>query len=69
MSLITCAARPGVCARTRIVMLPAAFSTPQDFVQAGFVDAVRTRRLDVDLVFAAMLAPRVTRTTPPAASR
>ena len=41
MSLITCAARPGVCARTRIVMLPAAFSTPQDFVQAGFVEAVR----------------------------
>ena len=60
MSLITCAARPGVCARTRIVMLPAAFSTPQDFVQAGFVEAVRARRLDVDLVFAGLALEHVT---------
>ena len=30
------AARPGVRARTRIVMLPAAFSKPQDFVQRRF---------------------------------
>jgi pimeloyl-ACP methyl ester carboxylesterase len=39
-------------AATRVVMLPAAFSEPADFVQQGFARAVRERALEVDLVFA-----------------
>lgn len=47
------AARAGHSAPTRLVMLPAAYARPEDFVAAGFVAAVRARRLDLDLVFAA----------------
>jgi pimeloyl-ACP methyl ester carboxylesterase len=45
-------ARPGAPAATRIVLLPAAYSAPEDFVHAGFVAALRARALDVDLVLA-----------------
>jgi pimeloyl-ACP methyl ester carboxylesterase len=45
-------ARPGSTAPTRIVLLPAAYTGPEDFLAAGFVDAVRERDLPVDLVFA-----------------
>jgi pimeloyl-ACP methyl ester carboxylesterase len=48
------AAHPGSSAPTLIVMLPPAYSGPQDFVRAGFVAAARDRRLDVDLAFAAL---------------
>jgi pimeloyl-ACP methyl ester carboxylesterase len=41
-------------ARTRLVMLPAAYTAPQDFVIAGFVTAVRERQLDIDLAFAGL---------------
>jgi enterochelin esterase-like enzyme len=34
-----------------MVWLPGAYHTAQDFLTAGFVDAVRARRLDLDLVF------------------
>jgi pimeloyl-ACP methyl ester carboxylesterase len=44
-------ARPGSVASTRVLFLPAAYSGPDDFVQAGFVNAVRERDLPVDLVF------------------
>jgi pimeloyl-ACP methyl ester carboxylesterase len=33
------------------LFLPAAYTRPEDFVQAGFVSAVRERELPVDLVF------------------
>jgi pimeloyl-ACP methyl ester carboxylesterase len=46
------AAHPGRIAPTRVLMLPGAFSAPSDFVQQGFVRAVRERELEVDLVFA-----------------
>jgi pimeloyl-ACP methyl ester carboxylesterase len=46
-------ARSGQSAALRLVMLPAAYSRPEDFVAAGFIDAVRARRLDIDLVFVA----------------
>ncbi len=36
-------------ADTLLVLLPGAYDTPQDFVQQGFVQAVRARRLPVDL--------------------
>jgi len=45
-------AQPGTTASTRILFLPAAYTGPEDFVQAGFVRAVRQRQLAVDLVFA-----------------
>jgi pimeloyl-ACP methyl ester carboxylesterase len=54
MHIVADRAHPGRSARTRVVMLPAAFATPEDFVGAGFVSAVRRRGLDVDLVFAAL---------------
>ena len=45
-------AQPGITAPTRVLFLPAAYTGPEDFVQAGFVTAVRERKLPVDLVFA-----------------
>ncbi|HTC15095.1 MAG TPA: hypothetical protein VK695_04750 [Steroidobacteraceae bacterium] len=52
MHLVSDAARPGSFAPCCIVMLPAAFCRPEDFVQQGFVSAVRARALAVDLCFA-----------------
>jgi pimeloyl-ACP methyl ester carboxylesterase len=51
MPLILEPARAGRTAPTRLVMLPAAYTVPDDFVRAGFVSAVRARSLDVDLAF------------------
>jgi pimeloyl-ACP methyl ester carboxylesterase len=47
-------ARAGQNAPLRLVLLPPAYSTPEDFVAHGFASAVRERRLDVDLVFAGL---------------
>ena len=49
---IIAAARDGGTAPTRVVMLPAAYAEPSDFLQHGFVGAVRERALEIDLVFA-----------------
>jgi pimeloyl-ACP methyl ester carboxylesterase len=49
---IFAAARAGHTAPRRVVMLPAAYSGPDDFVREGFVSTARERHLDVDLVFA-----------------
>jgi len=54
MHTIFAAARAGEIARTRVVMLPAAYSSPDDFVRAGFIRAARERQLDVDVVLAAI---------------
>ncbi len=54
MNTVVDRAHPGRCARTLLVMIPAAFAAPEDFVSAGFIGAVRGRGLDVDLVFAAL---------------
>ncbi|MBV8308128.1 MAG: hypothetical protein JO274_11665 [Gammaproteobacteria bacterium] len=51
---IIAAASPHGSAPTRVVMLPAAFTAPADFVREGFVRAVRERSLEVDLVFPAL---------------
>jgi len=45
-------ARAGRTARTRLLMLPAAYAEPAEFVEHGFVRAVRERSLELDLVFA-----------------
>ena len=52
MHTIADPAHAGRSAPTRLLMLPAAYSGPEDFVRAGFVGAVRQRHLEVDLVFA-----------------
>jgi pimeloyl-ACP methyl ester carboxylesterase len=44
-------AQPGSCAPTRILMLPAAYTVPEDFARAGFVTAARNRSAPLDLVF------------------
>ena len=36
-------------AKTLVIMLPGALQQPEDFVQAGFIDAVRQRGLSIDL--------------------
>ena len=54
------AARSGHTAPLRLVMLPAAYSGPQDFVAAGFIRAVRERGLDIDLVFTRLELVQVT---------
>ena len=51
MRAILEAAEEGVVAATRVLLLPAAYATPEDFVREGFVRAARERRLSVDLVF------------------
>lgn len=36
----------------RVLFLPAAYTAPEDFLQAGFAQAVRARELAIDLLFA-----------------
>jgi pimeloyl-ACP methyl ester carboxylesterase len=45
-------ARVGRVAPIRVLMLPAAYAEPSDFLQHGFARAVRDRSLEIDLVFA-----------------
>jgi enterochelin esterase-like enzyme len=59
MQVIFAPARTGAIAPLRVVMLPAAYSGPDDFVRAGFAGAVRERSLNVDLVFAAVALAEV----------
>jgi len=42
-------ARPGQVAARRLLLLPPAYSRPEDFVREGFHAAVRSRGLDLDL--------------------
>lgn len=39
-------------ADTLIVLLPGAYTTPADFVSAGFIDALRRRQLPIDVAIA-----------------
>ena len=43
-------AQPGVRADTLMVLLPGAYDTPQDFIDQGFVHAVRQRALALDVL-------------------
>jgi pimeloyl-ACP methyl ester carboxylesterase len=54
MHTVADAAHAGHSAPMRVLMLPAAYSGPEDFVRAGFARAVRQRHLEVDLVFAGL---------------
>ena len=44
-------AQRGAIAATHAVLLPAAYTGPDDFIQAGFVTAARERALSLDLAF------------------
>ena len=65
MQVIFAPVRAGSIAPVRIVMLPAAYTGPDDFVREGFIDALRERRLDVDLVFAGIELQQVIDRTAP----
>src|SRR5215831_14307651 len=60
MRTITDLAQTPGAAPTRIFLLPAAYTGPEDFVQAGFINAVRQRALPVDLVFVELSLPHLT---------
>ena len=47
-------------APTRVLLLPAAYTTPEDFLREGFVRAARDRRLAIDLVFVELTLPHLT---------
>jgi alpha-beta hydrolase superfamily lysophospholipase len=53
-------ARPGEVAATRIALLPAAYTAPEDFVREGFVERLRARGLGIDLVLASLEFGHVT---------
>jgi len=44
-------AKDGIVAPTRVLLLPAAYSAPEDFLRQGFGKAVKDRAMPVDLVF------------------
>jgi pimeloyl-ACP methyl ester carboxylesterase len=51
MRIILDSAQAGVVAPTRVLLLPAAYTAPEDFVREGFVRAARERSLPLDLGF------------------
>jgi pimeloyl-ACP methyl ester carboxylesterase len=53
-------ARAGSIASQRVLLLPPAYSQPEDFLRAGFADVVRARGLDLDLVFIELRLQSVT---------
>ncbi len=53
MRIVRVPANPGRRATREVVLLPGAYSAPEDFLEAGFAEAVRVRRLDLDLSFVA----------------
>src|ERR1700743_779009 len=53
-------AQTGATAPTRVLLLPAAYTTPDDFLREGFVKAARDRGLPVDLVFVELKVQHLT---------
>src|ERR1700716_3368617 len=53
-------AQAGIVAPTRVLLLPAAYTGPEDFVRQGFGNAVRERVVSVDLVFAELKMQHLT---------
>jgi len=60
MHTLADAAHAGRSAPTRVLIVAPRLQRPEDFVRAGFVGAVRQRRLEVDLVFAGLELQHVT---------
>ena len=59
MRNLTDFAQPGRQAETLTVLLPGALHGPEDFVREGFVEAVRNRGIDMDLLLAGLLFDHV----------
>jgi pimeloyl-ACP methyl ester carboxylesterase len=53
-------AETGAMAPTRVLLLPAAYTTPDDLLREGFVKAARDRLLPVDLVFVELKLQQLT---------
>jgi pimeloyl-ACP methyl ester carboxylesterase len=53
-------ARAGRIASQRVLLLPPAYSQPEDFLREGFADAVRARGLDLDLALIELRLQSVT---------
>jgi len=53
-------ARPGRAASQRVLLLPPAYSQPEDFLREGFAEPVRARGLDLDLVLIELRLQSVT---------
>jgi pimeloyl-ACP methyl ester carboxylesterase len=51
MRSILSAAEPGAVAPTQMIWLPGAYHAAQDFLNEGFPDAVRNRKIPLDLTF------------------
>ena len=51
MRSIDCAATDGTRAPALMIWLPGAYHGAQDFLAAGFAEAVRARRVAMDLIF------------------
>ena len=51
MRVILEPAETGAVAPTRVLLLPAAYAAPEDFLREGFASAARDRVLPIDLVF------------------
>jgi pimeloyl-ACP methyl ester carboxylesterase len=51
---------PSTPAATRMLLLPGAYNEPENFLQAGFVSAVRARHLPLDLVLVDITLPQLT---------
>lgn len=52
MRHLTDLAQLGQHADTLLILLPGAYHQPEDFITQGFVQAVRQRKLDIDLIMA-----------------
>jgi hypothetical protein len=50
----------GAVAPTRVLLLPAAYTTPEDLVREGFAQAARERSLPLDLVFVELKLQQLT---------
>jgi pimeloyl-ACP methyl ester carboxylesterase len=48
---IACPAQPGVTAPVQMIWLPGAYHSAQDFLDAGFAQAVLVRNIPLDLIF------------------
>jgi pimeloyl-ACP methyl ester carboxylesterase len=55
---------PGTLSPVRIILMPGAYQAPEDFLHAGFPQAVRDRRIDADLSFVDLEARDLTDRSP-----
>jgi pimeloyl-ACP methyl ester carboxylesterase len=63
MRVIIEPAEQGAVAATRVLLLPAAYTAPEDFLREGFVRAARERGLPIDLVFVELKLQHLTERT------